>query len=259
MKRRTFSLSLLSTLSALPAARRVLASPVATAPSGPLGVPVSQSEPPAVSTVSLLPIGYGGFPFRVAPVSKTGEILTQTVRSEFSPTGNPQIRAELAVPLIRTVKFPLIPVGEAFRLVQGTVDFDGRVGVLPFTVIVVQPERAWVSRGVRVVATGEAITVRTVTGEEAPLIVTEEFGFSPLLQLDSVVRRFLEEHGVDVELVAESAMAPRLRQRAVQTTGGVATFTAPDPPLDAESVETLGAIQVTIWSPVPITVVERAG
>lgn len=259
MKRRMFSLSLLSAISALPAARRLLASPAETAPTWHLGAPALQSQPPAVGTVALLPIGYGGLPFRVAPVSKTGEILTEMVRSEFTPPGSPEFRTEVEVPLIRTVKFPLIPVGEAFRLVQGSVDFGGRVGVLPFTVIVVQPERAWASRGVRVVAAGESLTVRTVTGEEAPLIVTEEFGFSPLLQVSSALRRFLEERGVDVDLITESAMIPSLRQRALQTTGGGVTFTAPDPSLDPETIERLGAIQVTIWSPVPITVVERAG
>jgi hypothetical protein len=69
----------------------------------------------------------------------------------------------------------------------------------------------------------------------------------------------LEERGVDVDLITESAMIPSLRQRALQTTGGGVTFTAPDPSLDPETIERLGAIQVTIWSPVPITVVERAG
>lgn len=259
MKRRLFSLSLLSAISALPTARRFLAAPLERVLAWSPGAPISQGQPPAIGTVVLVPIGYGGLPFRVAPVSKTGEIITQPVHSDFTPPGSPQIRTEIRVPLIRTGRFPLIPVGEPFRLVQGTMDFGDEVGVLPFTVIVVQPERAWFSRGARVVATGELLTVRTITGEETPLIVTEELGFSPLLQISSALRRFLEERGVEVELFTESAMVPTLRQRVLQTSGGMVTFTAPDPLLDSETIERLGAIQVRIWSPVPITIVERAG
>lgn len=261
MKRRLFSVSLLSLLSTLPAvARRILALPTDTesAAQESLRWGVSQTQPPPAGTVAFLPIGFEGDSFGLTAFAEGGEMLTQTVTIDATPPRSPDITARLEIPLVERDKFPAIE--QPFRLVQGTVNFEAGVGNVPYSVIVVGPTRAWTAKGLQVAATGEQLTVRTTTGDDAPIIITERFGASPLdVSLSPRLRRLLEQKGVNVEAAIASAKAPNLRQRTLQTTGGQVRFWVPDPPLGAEFATALGVVQVVIWSPLPFIVQEREG
>jgi hypothetical protein len=261
MKRRLFSVSLLSLLSTLPTfARRVLALPAekGSAAEGILRWRVSQTQPPPAGTVAILPIGFEGDTFGLTAFAEGGEMLTQTVTVDATPPRSPAITAQIELPLVERGAFPTVE--QPFRLVQGTANFDGGVGDVPYSVVAVDPTRAWTAKGVQVAAAGEILTVRTTRGDDGPIIITERFGASPLaVSVSPTLRRLLEQKGVNVDELIQSAKSPNLRQRTLQTRGGQAIFRVPDPPLGAEFAAALGVVQVVIWSPVSFTVQEREG
>jgi hypothetical protein len=242
------------------AVRRLVAFPVAKTDEAEPDrlVTWSQTQPLPAGTAALWPIGFDGDSFGVAAVSETGEMLTQTVSFSISPPLSPELSARLDIPVIEREAFP--PVQEAYRLVQGTANFGAEIGWQPYSVLAVHPARAWTAKGVRVAAAGEPLTVRTVNGGETSIIITEWLGSSPLdVFVSPALRRLLEQRGVNVNELVQNAAAPNLRQRMLPTRGGQVAFRAPDPPLDSMLVQKLKTVQVMIWSPVPITVVEREG
>jgi len=261
MKRRFFSVSLLSALSVLPAAvRRILALPAetASAPEEALRLRLSQTHAPPAGTVAQLPIGFEGDSFGLTAFAVGGEMLTKTVSIDLSPTRTPELSVRAEVPLVDRSSFP--PAQQAFRQVNGMVNFDGELDPVPYSVIVVGPNRAWTAKGVQVRATGENLTVQTTNRDEAPIIITEQFGATPLdVSVSPPLRRLLEQRGVNVNDLIRSAKTPNLRQRTVRTIGGTVTFRVPDPPLGPEFAAAIRTVQLIVWSPVPITIQGREG
>jgi hypothetical protein len=261
MKRRLFSLSLFSALSTLPSAvRRVFALSAEEnhTPSADLLIELLSAQPQPAGTAALLPIGFEGDPFGLTAFTETGEMITQTVSIDLTPPRTPEVSAKVDVPLIEHGAFP--PVQEPFRVVEGTADFGAEVGMLPYSVIGVRPDRAWTAKGVRVAATGERLTVRTMNGSEAPLIITEQLGVTQLnVTVSLALRQLLKQRGVNVDELINNAKTPNLRQRMLKMSGGEAQFRTPDPPLDPAVAVELQTVQVIIWSPVPITIVDREG
>jgi len=261
MKRRLFSLSLFSALSTLPAAaRRVFALPAEEthAPGADLVIEVLPARSQAAGTAALLPVGFEGDPFALTAFTETGEMMTQTVNIDLTPPRALEVSAKIDVPLIEQGAFP--PVQESFRVIQGTSDFGADVGVLPYSVIGVRPDRAWTAKGVRVAATGERLTVRATNGSETPLIITEQLGVTQLdVTVSLALRQLLKQRGVDVDELIDNARTPNLRQRMLKMSGGEAQFLIPDPPLAPAVAAQLQTVQVIIWSPVPITIMDREG